>query len=320
MRVPDPDAPFPHPIPPQLATRLPKGRWRTRFAPAPTGYLHLGHVVNALHVWGVARAHGGEVLLRIEDHDRTRSRPEYEQALLEDLDWLGFHHDVGLIATPAREPSPYRQSDNDARYAEALARLDAQGLVYPCTCSRRDIAHLVGQRPNEEMRYPGTCRDRHIDPGVTLARRVRLEDEAQTFDDLRHGPVVQRPARETGDLLARDRAGDWSYQFAVVVDDIAHDIDVVIRGDDLLGSTGRQLQLAGLLGRTRSIRFLHHALLRHPDGTKLSKSNRDTGVRELRAAGMRPADVIGLAAHQGGLVTSVRAMGLEDVAGLFAAS
>lgn len=248
--------------------------WRTRFAPAPTGWLHLGHVVNAVHVWGLARAFDGRVVLRIEDHDTKRCREEFGRGIVDDLDWLGLAPDE--IAPP--------QSERTARYEAALAGIDvsAPGSVYACSCSRRDLARAAGDVFNEETRYPGTCRVRNVDPSSTLARRVVM-------------------AEGEGDVLVRDRDGQWTYQFAVVVDDIDQRIDVVIRGEDLLASTGRQIQLARLLGRTTPPEFLHHALVRHDDGSKLSKSNRDTGIRDLRAAGWSAARVLGEAARLGGL-------------------
>ncbi len=296
-----------------LPQRLPARGWRTRFAPAPTGFLHLGHLVNALHVWGVARAFGGTVVLRIEDHDRTRCRPEYERALLDDLEWLGFTPDVYDVPSFRADGTthPARQSNQDARYGAALDRLSARGLVYPCRCTRRDIAQVVPHRPGEEPRYPGTCRAAGVPSPETFARRVRLDDSTYDFDDLRLGPLAQSPQQQCGDVLVRDRHAQWTYQFAVVVDDMAHDIDVVIRGEDLLASTGRQLQLASLLGRTRDIRFLHHTLLVHPDGSKLSKATHDTSLREMRAAGVRAGQLLAEAA---------RRSGLRDIASLFAES
>ena len=135
-----------------LLSQAPPPGFTTRFAPAPTGFLHLGHVASALAVWGVARAFGGRVLLRIEDHDRTRSRPEFERAILEDLEWLGF--------APA-EP-PIRQSDREARYRQVLGDLESMSLVYACRCSRKSIEATSGSFPGE-LRYPGTCRDRKVD-------------------------------------------------------------------------------------------------------------------------------------------------------------
>lgn len=299
--------------------------WRTRFAPAPTGYLHLGHVVNAIHVWGIARAFGGEVQLRIEDHDRTRCREEYEDALLDDLDWLGFVPDIGSTdrfraARPGRAHSPrhpQRQSDNDARYATALASLTERDCTYVCTCTRRDIARHVACGSGEEPRYPGTCRDaRHAD-SASLARRVRMAEGVVPFDDRRYGPMQQSPAEQCGDVLVRDRHGHWTYQFAVVVDDMAHDIDVVIRGEDLLASTGRQLRLAELLGRERPLVWWHHPLLVHPDGRKLSKANHDTSIREQRAAGAHAAAVLGEAAFLSGLLPAARDLTIDELPALF---
>jgi glutamyl-tRNA synthetase/glutamyl-Q tRNA(Asp) synthetase len=287
----------------RLAGALPRGQWRTRFAPAPTGYLHLGHLVNAMHVWGIARAYGGNVVLRIEDHDRTRCRPEFEAALLDDLDWLGLVPDAGTTDSFRLDPHThgYRQSNQPARYEAALHTLDAAGLLYRCRCSRADIARLVPHAPGEEPRYPGTCRHAQVPATESFAVRAHLATQAYTFDDLRLGQLTQTPAQQCGDLLVRDRHGQFTYQLSVVTDDLAHAIDVVIRGEDLLASTGRQLQLAALLGRVDAPQFLHHALIVHADGTKLSKANRDTALRELRAAGATPAQLFGMAAHRAGM-------------------
>lgn len=297
----------------------PEAGSRTRFAPAPTGWLHLGHLVNALHVWGMARAHGGRVVLRIEDHDRGRCRPEYEVGLLDDLDWLGFAPDVFETASFRADAVTHaaRQSNQDARYAAALGVLEARGLVYACRCSRRDIAAHSGT-DGDAVRYPGTCRDAHVPFDATPARRVRFDDIAVAFNDLRLGAMTQRPAQQCGDLLVRDRAGNWTYQFAVVVDDMRHDIDVIIRGEDLLASTGRQWQLAALLGRTTMPQVLHHALLVHPDGSKLSKARHDTGLRDLRAAGATAAQLLGEAAARTGLIPTVRPLPMDAIAELFA--
>ncbi len=263
----------------------------TRFAPAPTGYLHLGHVLNAHRVWSEARERGARVLLRIEDHDRSRCKPEYEAAIREDLAWLGFTADVEVP----------RQSERGARYAEVLAQLERQGLAYPCDCSRKDIAMLSGDVFNEETRYAGRCRHRGLGPDSTLARRVRMEPGAEQFNDLALGPQSQDPSAQCGDLLIRDRHGHWTYQFCVTVDDWDQGVNLVVRGEDLLASTGRQVRLARMLGRTEPPAFLHHRLLRKAGGAKLSKSDGDTGVRELRVAGWTPAQVRAMAdAHTSG--------------------
>ena len=152
-----------------------------------------------------------------------------------------------------------------------------------------------------DLRYPGTCRDAAVDGARTSARRVRIEKETISFRDLRLGPVEQVPSDQAGDILARDRHGHWTYQFAVAVDDLDQEVDMVIRGEDLLASTGRQIQLARLLGRKTPPLFLHHPLILRPDGRKLSKSNRDTGIRDLRAAGWSVERVLGEAGAALGL-------------------
>ncbi len=273
-----------------LRRRLPP-RPLTRFAPSPTGYIHLGHVVNAVWVWTIARALDGRVLLRIEDHDATRCRPEYEAALLEDLAWLGLVPD-------ATAP---RQSESDAAYTDALDRLSREHRVYACDCTRRTIALEAADVFGEETRYAGRCRERELafEPGRSV--RVVLGPGTETFDDARLGPQTQKPDAQCGDLMVRDRLGHWTYQFAVTVDDRRQDVDLVIRGEDLLDSTGRQLRLARMLGRERPPVFLHHPLILKPDGHKLSKASGDTGIRELHAAGIPPDEVLREAARRGGL-------------------
>ncbi|MBK7905654.1 MAG: tRNA glutamyl-Q(34) synthetase GluQRS [Gemmatimonadetes bacterium] len=288
----------------------------TRFAPAPTGYLHLGHAVNAVWVWGIARAFGGRVLLRIEDHDRGRCHARYEHALLDDLDWLGLEPDGFGTDAFRTGPLAQRQSDGPERYAVHLSALEARGLAYACRCSRSEIARATAE--SGDTRYPGTCRAAAVARDSTPARRVVMRGgESERFDDLRLGPQSQDPDLQCGDVLVRDRAGNWTYQFAVVVDDLDQGVDVIIRGEDLLDSTGRQLRLARLLGRREAPRVLHHPLLRHPDGRKLSKSARDTGLRELRAAGRTRADILGLAAHVSGLASLPTPLGPESLADLF---
>ena len=237
----------------------------SRFAPAPTGFLHLGHVVNALFVWETA----DRVLLRIEDHDRQRSRRDFERAIFEDLDWLGFVPDRPAV----------RQSDRGDIYAQALETLRRHQLVYACSCSRASP-------------YPGTCRHRGLAEARGVGLRVRLEPSVERFVDLRHGLQEQRPSEQCGDLLIRDRDGNRTYQFAVTVDDYVQHVTHVIRGDDLLESTGRQIQLARLLGRREPPQFLHHPLIMKTPTQKLSKSDGDTGVRDVRARGWTPAQVI----------------------------
>jgi glutamyl-tRNA synthetase/glutamyl-Q tRNA(Asp) synthetase len=258
----------------------------TRFAPAPTGHLHLGHVVNALHVWGAAHDRDGKVLLRIEDHDRQRSRPQYETSIVDDLAWLGFVADGPIT----------RQSERDAIYRQALQPLIDRELVFGCTCSRAEIETELRSRVSGsgevELRYPGTCRENGIPLTDDVGWRVRVDPGAERFFDELLGPQEQDPSRQCGDLLIRDRLGNWTYQFAVTVDDHVQKITDVIRGVDLLASTGRQLRLARLLGRASPPRFRHHALVMKSPAQKLSKSDGDTGVRDLRAQGWTAAQVL----------------------------
>jgi len=295
-----------------LAARLPASPL-TRFAPAPTGHLHLGHVVNALYVWGLARALGGRVLLRVEDHDRQRCRTEYEASILDDLDWLGLVPDIHPTAAFRAARCDGRQSDRDAVYRHALAGLVARGLVYGCRCTRRDIEAAGGAAGGDELRYPGTCRSLGLPLDDGIGWRLVIEPGDERFDDAVHGPTAQDPSAQCGDLLLRDRLGNWTYQFAVVVDDTAQGIDLVIRGDDLFASTGRQIRLAGLLGRTAPPIFAHHPLVMKSPTQKLSKSDADSGVRDLRAAGWSAGRVLGAAAHAVGLVSEPREMSLDQV-------
>src|SRR4051812_32299205 len=280
----------------------------SRYAPAPTGFLHLGHVVNAIYVWGLTKARGGRVLLRIEDHDRQRSRPLFEAAMLEDLEWLGFRADSPMV----------RQSERGDIYLHALETLRRQGRVYACSCTRTEIVsagrlasrsndvgptfqggHTGGpERParqtseSDELCYPGTCRDRALPEGPGVGLRVRLDPTVERFVDLRHGPQEQQPSQQCGDLLIRDREGNWTYQFAATVDDDVQGVTHVIRGDDLLESTGRQIQLARLLGRAEPPAFYHHPLIMKSPTQKLSKSDGDTGIRDLRERGWSAERVI----------------------------
>ena len=272
----------------------------TRFAPAPTGYLHLGHILNARYVWGLARQYGAQVLLRIDDHDRERCRPEYERAILDDLDWLGFAPDVYPTTAFRAGACESRQSERGAVYEAAVRVFQAQGLLYGCTCARRD---LVLDESATELRYPGTCRNRGIALGPGVTWRLRLEPGFETFDDLICGPQRQDPSQQCGDLAIRDRLGNWTYQFVAGVDDFRQAIDLVVRGRDLLESTGRQIRIARLLGRPQPARFAHHELVMKSPTQKLSKSDGDTAIRELRARGRSAADVLAMVSGPGAAAT-----------------
>ena len=292
----------------------------TRFAPAPTGFLHLGHLVNALYTWGIARATGGRVILRIEDHDRQRCRPEFEAALLEDLERLGLVPDEPPIAAFRSGATPFRQSSSGHVYADALERLRAAGLVYACACSRATFAAFEAERgrPWRGIGCPGGCRSLALTDDGATGLRVAVGAGSERWVDLLAGPLAEEPA-SGGDPLVRDRVGNWTYAFCVVVDDMRNGIDLVIRGRDLLHSTPVQLRLARLLGRETAPLFLHHPLVRLASGRKLSKADGDTAVRSLLDAGATPAALFGRAARLAGLQADETPIDPEDLARLFSA-
>jgi glutamyl-tRNA synthetase len=258
---------------------------RTRFAPSPTGDLHLGSAWTALASWVLARREGGAHVLRVEDLDTPRVVPGSEARIVDDLRWLGLDWDEG----------PIRQSARGALYEEAIARLAAQGLVYPCDCSRAEIARVASApHPGEEAIYPGLCRD--LDPGRPMKRspalRVRVPDERVAYADAVVGPVEQNLAREVGDFVLRRGDGVFAYQLAVVVDDLAMGITDVVRGADLVSSTPRQIWLARMLG-AEPPRYAHLPLVVAADGSRLEKRTRGASVRELRDRGVAPERILG---------------------------
>jgi glutamyl-Q tRNA(Asp) synthetase len=285
-----------------LARRLPSAP-RTRFAPSPTGYLHLGHVVNAVYVWGLAAQLGGQVLLRLETHDRIRSRPSYSQAALDDLEWLGFVPNEG----------PVDQSD-DGPYAAALANLSSAGLVYACRCTRKILA---GSRAGAPEIYDGRCRDLGLNDAPEHSLRLRVASTDMRLTDGRREDRHLNPYELSGDIILRDRNRHWSYHLAVTVDDLRQDVDIVVRGADLVDTTWGQVQLGQVLGRPRPAVYVHHPLILRPGGRKVSKSDGDTGVRDLRTGGASPAQVIGLAAHAAGLIPAPRSVTAAEVPSLF---
>ncbi len=250
------------------ALRTDAGGLVTRFAPSPTGHLHDGHLLHIRWLWEVAEALEAEIVVRMEDHDRGRCRPEYEVSILDDLAALGHTTAHPSLASLRTHPSPWRQSDHPERYQSAFDRLNAAGLLFGCTCTRGDLPP-----PDEsgERYYPGTCRGQPIDGPGPRQVRVMLPEDSTAVRDLIHGTLHQHPAREHGDPVIRNAAGEWSYLLCVVVDDMHDGVNLIIRGDDIRTSTGRQQLLAGLLGRTSPFVTLHHPLVYDEDGRKLSK-------------------------------------------------
>ena len=280
----------------------------TRFAPSLTGYLHLGHVLHMIYVWGIARAKGGTVIARIEDHDLFRARPEYEQAILEDMQWLGFVPDQGFSVT--QHSSDYRQSASTAQYAEVLADLADRDLVYGCRCSRKEIlaSYSDGQG---ELCYPGTCADKGL-PLDEHTVRFRIGAGTVSFRDLRVGDCHQAPVGQCGDFSRRDRQGQWTYQFCCVCDDIRQGVNLVVRGEDILSSTGRQIQLFEALGKPAPA-YLHHPLICDDSGEKLSKRQRSESIARLRESGISAEEVLGRAAFGGGLLAEYGPVPLDTI-------
>ena len=276
-----------------------------RFAPTPSGRLHLGNLFCALLAWLSARSAGGRMVLRIEDLDPARSRKEYADRLEQDLRFLGLDWDEG--GSRGGPHPPYYQQECTQRYAALLDRLGAQGLVYPCFCTRAELhAADAPHAADGEPVYDGRCRG--LSPAEAEERsrvrapalRLRVPEETIAFTDGHYGPVRQFLPSECGDFILRRSDGVFAYQLAVVADDAAMEITQVVRGRDLLLSTPRQLLLYRLLGLTPP-RFFHTPLLLAPDGRRLSKRDRDLDLGELRARFGTPEALLGWLAGQTGI-------------------
>ncbi|KPF77829.1 glutamyl-tRNA synthetase [alpha proteobacterium AAP81b] len=260
--------------------------YATRFAPSPTGRLHLGHALSALTARTRADAAGGTLRLRIEDIDRTRCRPEFEAAIFEDLAWLGIAIDGAVM----------RQSDRGAAYDAALDRLRVLGVVYPCTCTRADIAAAAGapHGPAGAL-YPGTCRGRRGTDRADAAWRLDTAAAAAltgplVLIDTAHGTMPVDPGR-LGDLVVARADIGTAYPLAVVVDDAAQGITEVVRGDDLRDAAHPQRLLQALLGLPEP-RYHHHPLIHGLDGKRLAKRDRAATLAALRDEGVAPATIV----------------------------
>ena len=262
----------------------------TRLAPSPTGALHLGNIRTFVINWVLARQNGWKILLRIDDLDGPRKKPGAVEQALDILEWIGLDWDRG----------PIFQSRQMELYHEAFASLARQGLVYPCACSRKEIEQASVSAPHAgELRYPGTCRLRQLGPPDQIWNeasqtgcRIRIPDETIEFRDHVAGAQAHNVQREVGDFLIRTRGGDPSYQFSVVIDDQHARIRHVVRGDDLLGSTARQLWIYRLLGFAAP-EYWHLPLVVGTDGRRLAKRHGDTRVTTLREQGISPHRLLG---------------------------
>jgi glutamyl-Q tRNA(Asp) synthetase len=262
---------------------------RTRFAPSPNGLLHLGHAYAAVVAHDLARAHngsgGGEFLLRIEDIDGTRSRAELVSEMLADLEWLGLRWDGPLVF----------QSERLASYAAAGEKLKAMGLLYPCHCTRAEVLALASEVGPDGPRYPGTCRDREVDPEgaawrLDMSRAIALAGPLTWEDEL--AGIQQADPGQFGDVVLLRKEAPASYHLAATLDDAAQGITLVTRGTDLFAATHVHVLLGRLLQLDAPI-YHHHALVCESDGRKLAKRRNSPALRDLRNAG---ADGLTLAA------------------------
>ncbi|HAU29252.1 MAG TPA: tRNA glutamyl-Q(34) synthetase GluQRS [Rhodospirillaceae bacterium] len=268
----------------------------TRFAPSPTGWLHLGHAHSALTAFRTAQDLNGQFLLRMENIDPSRCRPEYEAAIFEDLAWLGLSWE-----SPVR-----RQSEHAPYYAAGLARLSALGVLYPCFCTRRDIATEISRmgfapHAGETLPYPGTCRNvppedaaQRMADGQPYALRINVARALSitgplSWLDAQAGPQKAMPAR-LGDAILARKDVPMSYHLCVTMDDALQGVTHIIRGHDLFEATHLHRLLQALLGYDAP-QYRHHPLLCNENGQKLSKRDGAITIRDLRAQGLCPADV-----------------------------
>jgi glutamyl-Q tRNA(Asp) synthetase len=278
----------------------------TRFAPSPTGFLHLGHAFAAVTAFRAAGQNGGRFLLRIEDIDRARCRPEYEQAIKDDLRWLGI-----AFEEPVR-----RQSEHFADHAAALAALDARGLLYPCFCTRKDIADEIARAASaphgpDGPLYPGTCRrlssetrEQRITAGapyalrLDVAKAVSIVPDELTFVERGAGPEGEtglqtaRPAL-FGDIVLARKDLPASYHLAVVVDDALQGVTLVTRGNDLFAATHVHRLLQACLGLASPL-YAHHRLILDANGKKFSKRDESVTLQSLRREGATPASILAM--------------------------
>ncbi|PZD96074.1 tRNA glutamyl-Q(34) synthetase GluQRS [Paenibacillus sambharensis] len=298
---------------------------RGRFAPTPSGEMHIGNARTALLAWLQVRSAGGQFILRMEDIDRPRSKPALARQIIEDLRWLGLDWDEGPdIGGPY---GPYTQSERLDLYEQAAARLDAKGLLYPCYCSRAEL-NAIASAPHglasEGPVYPGLCRGlTNAERAVKAARkapslRFTVPDHLLTYEDQALG-MQSLKAGAGGDFIIKRADGIFSYQLAVVIDDAAMQISDVLRGSDLLDSTPRQLLLYEALGY-QTPRFTHVPLLVEPDGSRLAKRSGALSLRALREAGVLPERIIGALASISGLHDRVEPIHARELVSEFSLS
>lgn len=294
---------------------------RGRYAPSPTGHLHLGNARTALLAYWQVKSQNGQFVMRTEDLDSQRSRPEFVQANLDELRWLGLSWDEG---TDSGGPyAPYLQSERFGLYQRALGTLQASNRLFECYLSRKDLQgvasapHGSGAFYGEEQRkLSERVKVQKQREGKTPSLRFLVEPQTLTFYDEILGDVTLNPAEDTGDFVVRRADGEWAYQLAVVVDDMAMNITHVLRGDDLLPSTGAQLLLYEAL-KAEPPMFAHVPLLLDTDGSRLAKRRGSLTLTALKEAGVKPKRVVGLLALTLGLLERPQEAHIEDFARTF---
>lgn len=278
-----------------------------RFAPTPSGRMHLGNVFAALIAWLAVRSEKGSMVLRMEDLDTQRTNEEYAWLLREDLQWLGLDWDTEM--TPQSQRSPVYQQYFDI--------LQEKELLYPCYCSRSQLHSVNAPHQSDGTYvYPGTCRNREVSPpDRTPAWRVKVPEETRTVEDLVQGTFSQELSRECGDFVVRRADGVFVYQLAVTVDDGLAGVNQVVRGVDLLGSAPRQMYLQDLFGFPHP-QYGHVPLLLAPDGRRLSKRDKDLDLGQLRQRLTAP-QLLGALAYAAGLIDQKKAISAEELISQF---
>lgn len=293
-----------------------------RFAPSPSGRMHLGNLACSLLAWLSAKSAGGRIVLRIEDLDAERCPRVYADALEQDLAWLGLHWDEGGSTGGAH--GPYYQSERAEIYQAAFEKLQAMGLVYPCFCSRSQLhAASAPHRSDGQVVYQGTCRgmsaqqvaDRIAKTGRRPAMRLQVPDEVLGYTDGHLGAYSEHLPTECGDFILRRGDGVFAYQLAVVVDDALMGVTQVVRGSDLLDSTPRQIWLGQQLGFCVP-EYAHVPLLMAADGRRLAKRDRDLELGQLQQQYSAP-ELVGILAHLAGLIPEVTPITPSDLVPLF---
>ncbi|WP_298771099.1 glutamate--tRNA ligase family protein [uncultured Fibrobacter sp.] len=292
-----------------------------RFAPSPTGYLHEGHLLSALYVWAAAKKWDLKIHLRIEDHDQGRSRTEYIDSIREDLARFGFSYDSESI-----------QSSRTEIYQEILDKLIQKGLVYPCTCSRKQLLAENPHSATGEVIYQGKCRNRLLPCNEAHSLRIKIPDKVIHWYDEHLGNFDENPKQQCGDFPIRDRDGYWTYQFAVCIDDLTQGITHIVRGEDILSSTARQIALSQLIAQAcagetsfpvpvyaRPL-YLHHPLIVDASGKKLSKREHAHSLRQDLELGISPEQIIGRTLHKAGFLSHSGSSTLAEALSLIAST